>query len=328
MLISRTPYRLSFYGGGLDYPGWYKNHDAKVLCAGLDKYCYLTVRELPPFFAHKFRASYSRIELTNTIEEIKHPSIREVIKKYGEGKSLEVTHVGDLPAKSGIGSSSAFTIGLISSLSAMNGKFLGRTRLAMEAINLEQNVMNEKVGFQDQCASSFGGLVLIEADKQGIKPRKFISSSEYINYITSSLLLGFDGIDRFSGIASAEVTNFIEKKDNSEMMNELSQMSAQGIQLFGSEADIKEHANLTKSIRDIKLIMNGDINNKRTNEIIEATESAGSLCTRVMGAGGGGFFVCWAPPDQHERIKKSVNIKTWVNVEISTVGSQVIFSET
>lgn len=327
MLISRTPYRLSFYGGGLDYPAWYKNNDAKVLCAGLDKYCYLTVRELPPFFAHKFRACYSRIELTNTVEEIKHPSIREVLKKYGKGKNLEVTYVGDLPAKSGIGSSSAFTIGLISSLSAMNGHFLGRTRLAMEAIDLEQNVMNEKVGFQDQCASSFGGLVLIEADKQGIKPRKFISRSEYISYITSSLLLGFDGIDRFSGKASAEVTNFIENRNNYELMKELSQMSEKGIQLFGKEADIVEHANLTKSIRDIKLIMNGDINNKRTNEIIEATESSGSLCTKVMGAGGGGFFTCWAPPEQHERIKQSVKIKTWVNVDISKVGSQIIFSE-
>ncbi len=327
MLISRTPYRLSFYGGGLDYPNWYKNHGAKVLCAGLDKYCYLTVRELPPFFAHKFRACYSQIELTNTIDEIKHPSIREVLKKYGEGKNLEVTYVGDLPAKSGIGSSSAFTIGLISSLSAMNGQFLGRTRLAMEAVELEQNVMNEKVGFQDQCASSFGGLVLIEADKQGIKPRKFISRSEYINYITSSLLLGFDGIDRFSSVASAEVTKFIEEKNNFDLMCELSQMSERGIQLFGEEADIIEHANLTKSIRDIKLIMNGDINNQRTNEIIEATESAGSLCTRIMGAGGGGFFVCWAPPEQHEKIKQSVNVKTWVHVDISNVGSQIIFSE-
>ena len=327
MLISRTPYRLSFYGGGLDYPGWYENHDAKVLCAGLDKYCYLTVRELPPFFAHKYRACYSQIELTNSIEEIKHPSIREVLKKYGNGKNLEVSHVGDLPAKSGIGSSSAFTIGLISSLSAMNGQFLGRTRLAKEAIDLEQNFMNEKVGFQDQCASSFGGLVLIEADKQGIKPRKFISRSDYINYITSSLLLGFDGIDRFSGTAAAEVTSFIEKKNNYDLMKELYQMSEIGIQLFGQEADIREHANLTKSIRDIKLIMNGDIKNKRINEIIEATESAGSLCTRLMGAGGGGFFVCWAPPEKHEKIKQSVNVKTWVNVDISNVGSQVIFSE-
>ena len=327
MLISRTPYRLSFYGGGLDYPDWYKNQDAKVLCAGLDKYCYLTVRELPPFFAHKFRACYSQIELTNTIDEIKHPSIREVLKKYGKGKNLEVTHVGDLPAKSGIGSSSAFTIGLISSLSAMNGQFLGRTKLAMEAIDLEQNVMNEKVGFQDQCASSFGGLVLIEADKQGIKPRKFISRSEYVEYITSSLLLGFDGIDRFSSVASAEVTNFIKKKNNFDLMIELSQMSERGIQLFGQEGDITEHAKLTKLIRDIKLNMNGDISNKRTNEIIEATEYAGSLCTRVMGAGGGGFFVCWAPPEKHENIKQSVNVKTWVNVNISDVGSQVIFSE-
>ena len=117
----------------------------------------MTVRELPPFFAHKYRSCYSRIELTNSIEEIKHPSIREVLRKYGNGKNLEVTHVGDLPAKSGIGSSSAFTIGLISSLTAMNGQFLGRTRLAMDAIDLEQNVMNEKVGFKIS-ASSFGGL--------------------------------------------------------------------------------------------------------------------------------------------------------------------------
>ena len=135
----------------------------------------------------------------------------------------------------------------------MNGQFLGRTKLAMEAIDLEQNVMNEKVGFQDQCASSFGGLVLIEADKQGIKPRKFISRSEYVEYITSSLLLGFDGIDRFSSVASAEVTNFIKKKNNFDLMIELSQMSERGIQLFGQEGDITEHAKLTKSIRDLNL---------------------------------------------------------------------------
>tara|TARA_Y100001968_G_scaffold333876_1_gene400432 strand:- start:6664 stop:7650 length:987 start_codon:yes stop_codon:yes gene_type:complete len=327
MLISRTPYRLSFYGGGLDYPQWYENNEAKVLCAGLDYYCYLTVRELPPFFNHKYRACYSQVETKNKLEEIQHPSVREVLRKYGDGKSIEISHVGDLPAKSGIGSSSAFTVGLISSLRALNGEFMGRSALAKAAIKLEQNEMKENVGFQDQCASSFGNLVLIEAGKQGIQPRKFISRLDYINYITSSLLLGFDGNERFSSVASAEITKRIRSNTADDLMKELAQISNLGIDSFGKEVDIKEHALITKQSRDIKLEINGDKQNTRAVDLIEATEAAGSLCTRFMGAGGGGFFICWAPKNRHEAIKKSVNIKTWVDARVSPVGSQIIFSE-
>ena len=327
MLIGRSPYRLSFYGGGLDYPGWYKTNESKVLCAGLDYYCYLTVRELGPFFNHRYRASYSKIEATNSIDEIQHPSIREVIRKYGEGKSIEINHIGDLPAKSGIGSSSAFTVSLIAALNALNGEFIGRTKLAKAAIDIEQNEMKEKVGFQDQCAASFGGLVIIEADKQGIKPRKFISKAEYIEYITSSLLMGFDGIERFSGVAATAIDKFINKSNSDVLLNELKEISDLGIESFGKEVDIDKHANLTKECRDIKLQINGDLQNHRTQSIIAATESAGSLCTRFMGAGGGGFFLCWAPKYRHQKIKESVDVKTWVDVKISSSGSQIIFSE-
>lgn len=327
MLITRTPYRFSFYGGGLDYPEWYTRYGSRVLCAGLDYYCYLTVRHLPPFFPHKFRIAYSRVEIANKLNEIEHPAVREAIRAYGLGKMIEVSHVGDLPSRSGIGSSSAFTVGLINSLFALNGKYMGRAALANASINLEQGAMAERVGFQDQCAAAFGGLVLIEADQQAIQPRKFVTSSEYVNYISDNLLMGFDGIERFSSVASTKVSKSISNPINDCLLHELSEVSESGISAFGKEADINEHALLTKSSREIKLQLNGDKNHDRTTELIEATERAGSLCTRVMGAGGGGFFVCWAPKHKHESIKQSVRIKTWVDVRFSHTGSQVIFSE-
>lgn len=327
MLISRTPYRFSLYGGGLDYPGWYKKNSARVLCAGLDYYCYQTVRELPPFFDHNYRASYSKIETTNTLDEIEHPSVREVFRKFGGGKRLEVSHVGDLPARSGIGSSSAFTVGLISSLTALNGEYLGRTSLANAAISIEQNEMNENVGFQDQCAAAFGGLVLIDADKEGVKPRRFICRKEYIEYIESSLLMGFDGAHRYSGIASKKITTAISQEKNTEYLNELDALSQEGIKAFGMEESIEKNAEITKKCRDIKMRINGDKDNDNIMSLINETEKAGSLCTRIMGAGGGGFFVCWAPKHMHERIKNRVKINTWVKIKFSSNGCQLIFSQ-
>ena len=186
MLISRTPYRLSFYGGGLDYPAWYEKKDTQILCAGLDYYCYQSVRELPPFFDHKYRVAYSKIESVKEIDEINHPTAREIVRKYGQNKNIEITHVGDLPSRSGIGSSSAFTVGLISSLSALvKSQFLGRTKLAKLAIDIEQNEIGETIGVQDQCASAFGGLVHIQADKGGVKPKRFLVRKEYQSYIES-----------------------------------------------------------------------------------------------------------------------------------------------
>ena len=327
MIITRTPYRFSLYGGGLDYPEWYEKWGAKILCAGLDYYCYQTVRRLPPFFNHRYRACYSIVETRNDINEIKHPAVREVIRKYGGDMSIETSHVGDLPSKSGIGSSSAFTVGLINSMNALQGKYLGRTKLAEAAINIEQKEMKEAVGIQDQCAAAFGGLVYIEADSQSIRPRKFVTRKDYADYICENTLLGFDGVERFSGDSSIKVKKSIIEENKLELMKELAIISDKGIWEFGNEADINKHAELTKRIRDIKLILNGDICNQRTNELIETTERAGSLCTRVMGAGGGGFFVCWAPKEMHDKIKESVNIKTWVDVKLSGSGSQVIFAE-
>ena len=328
MFITRTPYRLSLYGGGLDYKSWYMKKSTQILCAGLDYYCYQTARELPPFFPHNYRVSYSKIETTSTVDDIVHPTAREVIRKFGGDKRIEVTHVGDLPARSGIGSSSAFTVGLISSLSALvKSEFLGKTKLANLAIDIEQNTIAETIGVQDQCASAFGGFVHIQADKEGIKPRRFLVRKEYQKYIESSLLMGFTGIQRYSSISSNKVKNSLEDERNLEKLNELHEISSKGIEAFGKEADIYENAKLTKLCRDIKLSMNQDKNNPELMELIEETERAGSLCTRIMGAGGGGFFICWAPEYKHQMIKDRIKAKIWVKVKISSSGSQIIFSE-
>ena len=186
--------------------------------------------------------------------------------------------------------------------------------------------MNENVGIQDQCAASFGGLVYINADKEGVKPRRFLCKPEYLNYIESSLLMGFTGIQRFSSVASKKVTAAINKREYQERLNELYQISQEGIDAFAKEADIHENARLTKKLRDIKLQITGDIENRQIMELIEETEKAGSLCTRLMGAGGGGFFLCWAPESKHEYIKERVNVKTWVKVRFSNSGCQVILT--
>lgn len=328
MLISRTPYRLSLYGGGLDYPAWYKKKETQILCAGLDYYCYQTVRELPPFFEHRYRVAYSKIESVKEVDQINHPTAREVIRKFGQGKNLEITHVGDLPSRSGIGSSSAFTVGLITSLSALvKSEFLGRTKLARLAIDIEQNDIGETIGVQDQCASAFGGLVHITADKEGIKPKRFLIRKEYQKYIESSLLMGFTGRSRFSSVASKKVDGALKTDSNIKKLEELHEISQKGIEAFGNEADIQENAFLTRECRNIKLALNQDYGDPMLMELIEESEKAGSLCTRIMGAGGGGFFLCWAPEYKHEAIKSKINVKTWVKVKISSTGSQVIFSE-
>ncbi len=328
MLINRTPYRLSFYGGGLDYPSWFKKENTEIICAGLDYYCYQTVRELPPFFKHKYRIAYSKIESANKIDEIMHPTAREVIRKYGNGKSLEISHVGDLPGRSGIGSSSAFTVGLISSLSALTkSEFLGRTKLAHSAIQIEQNNIGEIIGVQDQCASAFGGIVHIYADKQGVRPRQFLITEDYKKYIESSLLMGFTGKQRFSSTISFKINRELSNQINYEKLKNLNEISKNGIKAFIKESEIMHHAEITKASRDIKLAINGDSANKDIMELIEESERAGSLCTRVMGAGGGGFFICWAPRNKHTQIKNSLRIKTWVDVKFSSSGSQIIFSE-
>src|SRR5690349_23405804 len=158
MIISRTPFRISFFGGGTDYPAWYRSHGGAVLAATIDKYCYLTCRHLPPFFEHRIRLVYRKIETCTALDEISHPAVREALRYLRIDRGVELHHDGDLPARSGMGSSSAFTVGLLHALYALKGQMVSKRQLALETIHIEQNILKETVGSQDQYSASYGGL--------------------------------------------------------------------------------------------------------------------------------------------------------------------------
>ncbi|MBI4710600.1 MAG: kinase, partial [Nitrospirae bacterium] len=206
MIISRTPHRISFFGGGTDYPAWYFEHGGRVLGAAIDKYCYISCRYLPPFFEHKYRIVYSKLETASSLDEIQHPAAREVLKyfkdtlRYFDGDAgFEIHHDGDIPARSGMGSSSAFTTGLLKTLYALVGKVVSKEKLFKEAIHIEQNIIKENVGSQDQVWAAQGGLNVIEFMQNGtiiVKP--IIMKESCLKAFEKKFMLFFTGISRYS----------------------------------------------------------------------------------------------------------------------------------
>jgi D-glycero-alpha-D-manno-heptose-7-phosphate kinase len=199
MIISRTPFRISFFGGGTDFPEWYREHGGAVLATTIDKYCYLTCRHLPPFFEHRIRVVYSKIENCQSVEEISHPSVREVLRYLKFDRGVEIHHDGDLPARSGMGSSSAFTVGLLNALYALKGHMVNKQQLAKESIEIEQNWVRENVGSQDQVVTAYGGLNHITFLANGeISVRPVTISTERMKELNSHLMLFYTGIARTS----------------------------------------------------------------------------------------------------------------------------------
>lgn len=197
MVISRTPFRLSFFGGGTDYPAWYTQHGGEVLATTINKYCYLNCRYLPPFFEHRFRIVYSKIESCQTLDEIKHPSVREILRYLEIQRGVEIHHDGDLPARSGMGSSSAFTVGLLHALYALKGYIPSKPHLAKESIYLEQTVLQENVGSQDQVLAAYGGLnhVTFLPNNEIVVAPVTLSQSR-IHELNAHLMLFYTGIRR------------------------------------------------------------------------------------------------------------------------------------
>ena len=223
MIITRTPFRISFFGGGTDYPAWYRENGGSVLSTTINKYCYITCRYLPPFFEHKHRIVYSHIEDVHTIDDIKHPSVRAVFKWANVQEGLEIHHDGDLPARSGLGSSSTFTVGLIHALYAFQGKLVGKEVLAKDAIHIEQNLIRENVGSQDQISAAYGGFNRIDFHKDDsfiVNPVIFSKSRR--EELHAHLMLCFTGVSRIADlIAKSQIDNFINREKELKRMKEL-----------------------------------------------------------------------------------------------------------
>ena len=324
MVISRTPYRISFFGGGTDYPAWYLRHGGSVLSATIDKYCYLTCRYLPPFFEHRIRILYSVMEHCQTLEEIKHPAVREILRYLRLHRGLEIHHDGDLPGRSGMGSSSAFTVGLLHALYALQGKMTSKRQLALESIHLEQDVLRETVGSQDQVSAAYGGLNQIHfLTGGGIDVRPVILPPERLRELNAHLMLFYTGIKRTaSGIAESYVSDIDAR---SAMLHRMQDLVQRSCEVLAGASDLAVFGRMLHEMWEAKRSLSDQVSNAHIDGFYAQARTAGALGGKLLGAGGGGFLLFFAPPERHAAIRRALGHLIHVPFQFERSGSQIIF---
>jgi len=327
MIISRTPYRLSLFGGGADYPSWFVSHETKLISAAMANYCYISVKHLPPYFDYTNRVIYSKIESVPTFDQIEHPSVRACLKYLQVPNGISITHDGDLPARSGIGSSSSFTVGLINALQTYLGKPLTTHELALEAINIEQNVIGESVGVQDQIMAAYGGIKVIELSGANTKVRDLIIPDSYVLELEEHIMLGFSGISRLSEVQAKKQVDSIKEGKSVQTLEAMQKLTNEALRVFEQESNssIKDIGLLLQEQWNYKKTLTDSVSNSNINSIYDAAIQAGAYGGKLMGAGGGGFFMFLAPPDAHQKIKDALKqINVWIPFKFDYEGSKII----
>ena len=327
MIITRTPFRISFFGGGTDYPVFYKEHGGAVLSTTINKYCYINCRYLPPFFDYKYRIRYTKREAVQSISQIQHPTVRECLKFCNITDGIEMVHTSDIPARSGVGSSSSFTVGFLNALYALQGKITTKRQLGREAIYIEQEMAHENVGSQDQVATAFGGFNRIQF---GGEKEFYVSpitiGQEKIDYLQNNLMLFFSGFSRTASEVAGE-----QIRSTPNIVNELNEMKRftddacsilngdiNGFDDFG----MLLHESWMIKRRLTKLITNGTI-----DDIYEAALKAGAIGGKLCGAGNGGFILLYVPLEHQARVKERLGL-LHVPFIFDTLGSQIIMYST
>lgn len=324
MIISRTPFRISFFGGGTDYPAWYTKHGGTVLATTIDKYCYLSCRYLPPFFEHRIRVVYSKIEDCLNIDEIEHPGVRETLRFLGVDQGVEIHHDGDLPARSGMGSSSSFTVGLLHALYALQGKMPNKKQLAMESIYIEQEAIKETVGSQDQMSTACGGLNQITFSQDGeILVRPLTLPSGRVNELDSHLMLVYTGVKRTASDVAASYVHDLESKGK--QLFALMDMVHESISILSSDQDIAAFGKMLHEGWLMKKALSPVVSNARMDEIYQAAKDAGAIGGKLLGAGGGGFMLLFARPSEQAKIRERLKQLIHVPFSFESSGSQIIF---
>lgn len=324
MIITKTPFRISFFGGGTDYPGWYKENGGAVLSTSIDKYCYITCRRLPAFFQHKHRIVYSKIENVKTIDEIVHPAVRNVMQWMDVTEGLEIHHDGDLPARSGLGSSSSFTVGLIHAIKALRGQYTSKKELALDAIHVEQDVIKENVGSQDQVSAAYGGFNKIDFLASGeVSCSPVIISNERRDALESHMMLFFTGITRIaSEVAKAQIDNMSSKYDQLKRMHE---MVDEGLSILGNkDTNLDEFGKLLDQAWQYKRGLSDSVSNPVIDELYSQGMKAGALGGKILGAGGGGFLLMFARPEDHPKVLAALSGLVHVPFRFEGAGSSVV----
>ena len=324
MVITKTPFRISFFGGGTDYPAWYNKHGGAVLATTINKYCHITCRYLPPFFDHKHRIVYSEAELVQRIEEIKHPSVRATLAWANVNKGLEIHHNGDLPARAGLGSSSSFTVGLVHALKALDGKYISKEELAGSAIHIEQKIIKENVGSQDQVSASFGGLNLIKFERNDMFQVSPVTLSEVrLKEFQSHLMLFFTGFTRFASvIAKDKIKNFKKREDE---LNYMRGMVEESIKILQSNnTSIDNFGILLNENWKLKRKLSDKVSTSEIDSIFEEATSAGAIGGKLLGAGGGGFVVFFVKPELQAQVRERLKRLVYVPFKFEFSGSRVM----
>ena len=320
MIITRTPYRVSLFGGGTDHPTWYRDNGGAVLSFAIDKFCYINIRELPPFFSHRYRVAYSKVETTKQLDEIMHPAVREGFRKYAPNVSLELHHHGDLPAQSGVGSSSAFAVGLIHSLLALRGETVTLENLADQAIEMEQRDLLETVGSQDQIACAIGGMNLIEfgkGDRWTASPLHL--SSDYLAEIENRIVLLFTGISRSSSDISKSLLENLQSK--ADLMNRTHELALECNNILRNNADLSLIGPMLLESWELKKRMNPASVTSLLDDFLKRALKAGAEGGKILGAGGGGFCLFWVNPNNHDFFIRQMSPAVHVPIRISLEGS-------
>ena len=325
MIITRTPFRISFFGGGTDYPAWYQEHGGAVLATSINKYCYITCRYLPPFFEHKYRIVYSIIENVQRIDEIKHPAVRAILGRAGcDDRGLEVHHDGDLPARSGLGSSSSFAVGLIHAVSALRGMYITKDDLAAQAIHIEQQIIKENVGSQDQITAAFGGFNRIDFKPNGtFQVSPMVLKKDRLHEFHSHLMLCFTGVSRIaSEIAKSKIENF---KSRGNEMNRMAEMVNEAIQILqDTKTPIEEIGRLLHEGWLCKRSLSGKVSTPEIDHLYEEAMRAGAVGGKIIGAGGGGFLLLFVRPGLQSKVRERLKHLIHVSFDLENSGSRVV----
>lgn len=325
MIICRTPTRISFFGGGTDYPIWYRENGGMVLSTTINKYSYITLRYLPKIFDYNFRVRYFSTEETQTLEEIKHPSVRECARTLGVSKGFEMIHHGDLPSGTGLGSSSTFTVGMLHSLYSLTNYMPTKRELALKALQVEQQTIGESVGSQDQVAAAFGGFNRIQfGGEREFEVDPIILGRERLDELQSKLLLCFTGFSR----SAPEIANHQIRETPSRVteLNAMSQLTFEALAVLTNPLlSLDDFGRLLNEQWKIKRSLTSHVSTPEVDSIYETAMKNGALGGKLLGAGGGGFMLFYADQTRHKEIQDALPDKIFVPFRFEDTGSKIVY---
>lgn len=325
MIITQTPFRMSFFGGGTDIEEFFREYGGAVLSTSFDKYCYVNVRHLPRFFDYSTELSYSKIERVINIEDINHPAVKNAMKML-DMHEIRLTYEADLPARSGLGTSSSFAVGMLNAFYALKGKYADKKKLADEAIYLERILCNEAGGWQDQIAASFGGLNRINFNSDGYEVLPVIINPDRKRQLNDNLLMFFTGFTRFS--SDVQKANASSVKDKESRINHLKEMyslvdQAEKI-LTDKYSDLNEFGKLLDYTWKLKRQTGSAVSTEGIDSLYQKGIDAGAIGGKLLGAGGGGFLVFYVEPDYKESVMKAMSDLLYIPFKFEDSGTRVI----